>query len=201
MIKKITQCILLGSGIGMSMTMFWAVAVMSTLPVVAANGVDIISAFKAGNPATVPLGELIKSRVFVNTAIAFSVVAMTTSYIGTGVSLTGFLRDVLGKRGGRTGLWLLTFVPPLVVGIVYPGIFLQALNIVGGLGIGVLFGILPGILLVRQSSPGSLKRVAGYGVIGVFICVLAVEIAQECGLLQLAPDVEYWSHHVTRMTK
>lgn len=197
--KAITTAIWLGSGVGMGMTMIWTVAVMLTLPMEAADGVDIISAFQAGVPATVPLDSLISSRLFVDASIAFAVVAMTTSYMGTGVSLAGFLKDVLGPgRGGRFTLWLLTFVPPVLVGVAFPSIFLKALNIVGGLGIGTLFGILPGLLLVRQSPAGSRSRLAGYAIIMLFSCIILVEVGQETGLLQLRPDIEYWKLEYAR---
>lgn len=189
--KAITKAIWLGSGLGMGMTMVWTVAVMLTLPMEATDGIDIISAFTAGVPATVPLDKLVGSTLFVDASIAFAVVAMTTSYMGTGVSLTSFLKDVTGGAG-RLTLWLLTFIPPVLVGVAYPGIFLEALNVVGGVGIGTLFGILPGLLLVRQAEPGSRKRLIGYGVIAFFACILLIELGQEVGLLQLRPDIEYW---------
>lgn len=195
--KAISKAIWLGSGIGMFMTMLWTVAVILTLPMESANGVDIISAFKAGVPATVPLNNLIRSPLFVDASIAFSVVAMTTSYMGTGVSLTSFLRDVAGERvASPVFLWLLAFMPPLLVGVIYPDIFLKALNIVGGFGIGTLFGVLPGILLVRQPGAGPRTRLAGYGIIVFFLCILFVEFEQEAGLLRISPDVEYWSQHI-----
>jgi tyrosine-specific transport protein len=147
-------------------------------------------------PATVPLNELIRSPLFVNASIGFAVVAMTTSYAATGVALTAFLKDVAGKRGrGKAVIWLMTFLPPVGIGAVYPDIFLKALNVVGGFGVGTLFGILPGILLVRQGAPGSRTRRLGWLVVGVFVCVLLVELAQETGMLRVSPDVEYWSAH------
>ncbi|MGE4420933.1 MAG: aromatic amino acid transport family protein [Pseudodesulfovibrio sp.] len=194
--KAITKAIWLGSGIGAFMTLLWTVAVMVTLPMESADGVSIIAAFKAGVPATVPLNQLIQSPLFVDASIGFAVVAMTTSYTATGVALTAFLKDVAGERvRGRAAIWLMTFLPPVGIGVLYPDIFLEALNVVGGFGVGTLFGILPGILLVRQGAPGSRTRRLGWLLVGVFICVLLVELAQETGMLQISPDVEYWSAH------
>jgi len=192
--KAVSIAIWLGSGIGMAMTMIWTVAVILTLPMESTNGVDIISAFKAGVPATVPLDRLIASPAFIKSSIVFAIVAMTTSYIGTSVSLNSFLRDVAGDRvKRRIILWMLTFLPPLIVGLAYPDIFLKALDLVGGLGIGTLFGILPGILLVRQSRPGSFARWAGYGIVSVFTFILLVELGQQTGLVHITPNLKYWS--------
>jgi len=42
---------------------------------------------------------------------------------------------------------------------------------------------------------GSRTRRLGWLLVGIFSCVLLVELAQEAGLLQISPDVEYWSAH------
>lgn len=192
--KAITKTIWLGSGIGMLMTMIWTVAVMLTLPMDSANGADIVSAFKAGVPATVPLDKLIASPVFLKSSIAFAIVAMTTSYMGTSLSLTSFIKDVVaGRVKQRVVLWMATFLPPLFVGMAFPDIFLKALDIVGGLGIGTLFGLLPGVLLIRQSKPGSLGKWAGYGIVMFFAFILLVELGQQFGLIQITPNLKYWT--------
>lgn len=193
--KSVTRAIWLGSGIGGGMTLLWTVAVMLTLPMESADGVSIIGAFKAGAPATVPLDQLIRSKVFVDASIGFAVVAMTTSYVASGVALLSFLRDVAGDKV-RSGavIWLMAFLPPVAVGLLYPDIFLKALNVVGGFGVGTLFGILPGVLLIRQG--GRRSRLLGWGLVVLFSCVLLVELAQETGMLAISPDMEYWSQHL-----
>ncbi|ADU62076.1 MAG: tryptophan/tyrosine permease [Pseudodesulfovibrio sp.] len=192
--QAITRAIWFGSGLGLTMTLIWTVAAMLTLPMESANGVDIISAFKLNEPATVPLSRLITSRLFLDVSVAFAVVAMTTAYMATGVAMLSFLRDVGGRMGrNRLVVWLTAFVPPLLVGALYPNIFIDALNVVGGIGVGSLFGILPGLLLIRQGEPGSRRRLAGWGIVCFFSVVLLVEIAQMTGLVHITPDVEYWN--------
>lgn len=194
--KAVTRAIWLGSGIGAAMTLLWTVAVMFTLPMESADGVSIIGAFQAGVPATVPLNQLIHSPVFIKASVGFAVVAMTTSYMATGVALLSFLKDVAGEKiRSGVALWLLAFMPPIGIGLLYPNIFLEALNVVGGFGVGTLFGILPGVLLVRQGAPGSRTRRLGWLLVGAFACVLLVELAQETGMLAIGPDTEYWSQH------
>jgi tyrosine-specific transport protein len=192
--RSITRAIWLGSGLGLTMTLIWTVAAMLTLPMESANGVDIISAFKLNEPATVPLSRLITSRLFLDISVAFAVVAMTTAYMATGVAMLSFLRDVGGRMGrNRLVVWLMAFVPPLAVGALYPNIFIDALNVVGGIGVGSLFGILPGLLLIRQGEPGSRTRLAGWGIVCFFSVVLLVETAQMTGLVHITPDVGYWN--------
>lgn len=200
--RAVDTAIWIGSSIALVMTLAWTVAVFLVLPVESPSGVDLISAFRAGQPATIPLDRLIRSPLFVNVSIAFSVVAMSTSYMGVGASLLGFVRDVAGgKVRSRAGVWLLAFMPPLLVSEFYPDAFLCALNVVGGLGTATLFGILPGLMLVRQGRTGSRKWLLGWAVVALFSCVLCVELGQEFGMLEIAPDVEYWSQHSCKATR
>jgi tyrosine-specific transport protein len=90
---------------------------------------------------------------------------------------------------------LLTFGPPLMVALFYPGLFLKMLNLVGGLGIMLLFGLLPGVILLtwKQDNKKS-RRFAALLLCFVFLLLIALECAQEIGLLQIHPQVEYWQH-------
>ena len=194
--SAIRKAIWLGSGIGFLMTLVWAVAVLLTLPVESASGVDILTAYANGDPATVPLAKLVHSRQFLRVALAFSVVAMSTSYMGAGTGLLNFFRDMTGGRVRHP--WLgkaICFLPPLIISAVYPDGFLQALDVVGGLGIGTLFGLLPGVMLVKEVRPGSPLRILGWVIIAFFSFVLVVELGQQTGLLDIKPDSAYWALH------
>ncbi|MDC0336410.1 tryptophan/tyrosine permease, partial [Pseudodesulfovibrio sp.] len=194
--KAVTTAIWLGSGLGMVMTVVWTVAVMASLPMEAANGVDILTAFKRNQPASIPLDAMIQSPWFNRASLGFAVVAMSTAYIATAVALISFLKDLTtGHHVNKIAVWLAAFVPPLLVSLFFPNVFLEALNIVGGVGVGTLFGILPGILLIKQGGPGSMMRKAGFGLVIFFLIVLIVEVMQELGMLHIHPDVEYWSAH------
>jgi len=39
---------------------------------------------------------------------------------------------------------------PLFITLYYPGLFLMALNVAGSVGTGMVFGILPGIILIKM---------------------------------------------------
>ena len=192
-----SRTIWLGSGLGLIMTVIWTVVVMASLPMESANGVDILSAFKLNQPATIPLDKMLASSWFNKASLGFAIVAMSTAYIATGVALLSFIKDLTsGRSVNKLMVWAVAFMPPLLVSIFFPNVFLQALNIVGGIGVGTLFGILPGVLLIKQGNPGSIMRKAGYGLILFFVVVLVVEVMQETGMLRISPDVEYWSAHI-----
>lgn len=194
--KAVTTAIWLGSGLGMCMTVIWTVAVMLTLPMEAKDGIDILAAYKLNQPATIPLDKMLHSNFFNNASLGFAIVAMSTSYIATGVALISFIKDLTsGHKINKFVAGMGAFLPPLLVSIFFPNVFLEALNIVGGVGVGTLFGILPGMLLVKQGAAGSWTRRAGYAIIVFFLVVLVVEVMQETGMLSISPDVEYWTAH------
>jgi len=194
--KAVTTAIWLGSGLGMIMTVVWTIAVMASLPMESTDGISILAAFNLNQPATIPLDKMIQSPWFNKASLGFAVVAMSTAYIATGVALLSFIRDLTsGYKVNKLLAWVIAFFPPLVVSIFFPNVFLKALNIVGGVGVGTLFGILPGMLLIKQGESGSLTKKIGYGLVAFFFVVLVVEVMQETGMLRIPPDVEYWTTH------
>jgi len=50
---------------------------------------------------------------------------------------------------------IITFLPPVIISVFFPNIFLKAIGIVGGIGIAILFGILPSIVffIKTKSNP------------------------------------------------
>ncbi|WP_147820931.1 aromatic amino acid transport family protein [Salidesulfovibrio onnuriiensis] len=192
----ITKAIWSGTVLGLLMNLAWIVVVVSALPMEAANGVDILHAYAANQPATVPLARVIGGAGFLQLALVFSLVAMTTSFMANGIALQSFMGDLCSETLGTSSksvVWPLAFVPPLLVALVYPNIFLSALNLVGGVGINLLFGILPGVLLVKSAGGSSLRRAAGWIMVALFGVILLLELGQESGLLRISPDVEYWT--------
>jgi len=193
--RAITTAIWTGTSLGLVMNVVWIAVVVMSLPMTGGTA-NIITAFTKNLPATIPLAKVIGGATFIDIALVFSVVAMTSSFMANGIALQSFMADLTGlvfKTSARAIVWPLAFLPPLLVGLVYPDIFLIALNVAGGIGINILFGILPGVLLVKYGRPGTLKRIAGYVMIVAFALVLIVELGQEVGLLHISPDIEYWT--------
>ncbi|MFA6119238.1 MAG: aromatic amino acid transport family protein [Parachlamydiales bacterium] len=80
----------------------------------------------------------------------FGLFAIVTSLLGVAFSVVDFLGDGLKmKRHGKDRflLCLLTFIPPFILTVLNPGIFVLAIGIAGGFGEAFLNGILP-VLMV-----------------------------------------------------
>ena len=192
--KSVAKALLIGTLIGLGMNLLWNVVVTGSLPVSGPGESNILYAFDHGLPATVPLSKVISSSIFTTVGMVFALLAITTSYMANGTALMGFVRDMfsLPDRGvGRVLTALITFVPPLLVAVFYPGLFLKALDVVGGVGIALLFGVLPGLLLFKDSQ-STLGRSLGIVIVACFLVVLLFEMGQELGLLSIDADIEVW---------
>lgn len=191
--KAAAKAMFIGMGIGFVMNSLWVLVAVGALPLAGSGSDTLLHTFQTNLPATVPLADLIRSPAFTIGAMMFALVAITTSFMANGTALLGFVSD-LTTRNGRTPsrivVLFLALGPPLLIALVYPAIFLKALDVVGGVGIVVIFGILPGVLLAKQHR-GKL-RLAGIVLVAVFSVVLLYEIGQETGMLQIEPAAEYW---------
>jgi tyrosine-specific transport protein len=197
--KSVIKALFIGTLIGLCMNLLWNVVVTGSLPV---SGYEesILYAFDHGLPATVPLSKVLNSSVFTTVGMVFAILAITTSYMANGTALMGFVRDMFSlpaHGAGRILTALITFVPPLLVAVFYPGLFLEALDMVGGVGIALLFGVLPGLLLFKDSQT-TLGRSLSIFIVAFFLLVLLFELGQEFGLLTIDADTEVWktSHNL-----
>ena len=191
---SIIKALLVGTLIGLAMNALWNLTVMGALPVSDAGQSNILYAFDHGLPATVPLAAIVGSKLFTSCALAFAIMAITTSYLANGTALLGFCRDMnsgLFNIRNKAVDAVLAFGPPLAVTLFYPNLFLRALDLVGGVGISLLFGILPGVLLIRQAR-SSRARALGLVMVFCFLGILVFEIFQEAGLLRIDPETELW---------
>jgi len=153
-----------------------------------------VNAFEKNLPATIPLAEAMHSQLFLVLAGFFSMVAITTAYLANGMGLIGFMDDLTSHHLGKVNPILsraLAFVPPLAVALVYPDVFLKAIDFAGGFGIVTLFGILPSIIALRKART-PLEKCFGLALLILFSVFFALEVGQESGLLRISPETEHW---------
>ncbi len=159
---------------------------------------SLLAAFRHDQPATVALARALHSPQIVAAGLVFSLCAILTSYLAVGTTLMRFWAD-LAPPLARRGTWaraLITFAPPLVVVWVWPDLFLSALNLVGGVGLGVLVGVAPALVLLRRGCANwALPRGVGWLLLALFVGVILLELGQELGLTHLSPQVEHWTSY------
>lgn len=194
----VKKALIIGTGLGLLMNLVWALVVMGALPVHGPGQDTILYAFDRGLPATVPLSHLLGGKTFLLAGLLFAVLAISTSYLANGTALMGFMHDLTKSLTGRNNRpleVLLAFGPPLVVTLVYPDLFLKSLNVVGGVGIAFLFGVLPALLALKRARKAG-HRMAVVGSLVMLACfalVVVFEMCQETGLLRLNADTEHWT--------
>jgi hypothetical protein len=115
--------------------------------------------------------------------------------------MTSFFHDFLATRfHARATLYskVLTFAPSLVIALLFPGLFLSMLNVTGGISIVILCAILPVLAGLRTSRGSNIWMRRGlWLMLVVFLVFLALELAQEFGMLQILPEVEF---HPTQLS-
>ncbi len=80
------------------------------------------------------LGSVIDSDKVANAINIFSMAAILSSFIGVGLGVFDFLADFFkfeDNKQGRTKCWLVTFLPPLVLSVLFPFGFVIAIGYAG----------------------------------------------------------------------
>ncbi len=191
--KVISRTMLIDMTLGFLMNATWLLIGIGVLPL-DNSPIGLLHAFLKNLPATIPLAQAIGSQSFLIFAMFFAMIAITTAYLANGMGLIGFMDDLSSHHLGRTSPTVsrvLAFGPPLVIALVYPDIFLKAIDFAGGFGIVTLFGILPSIIAIRKARTRT-EMLLGVAMLLLFGIFFALEAAQEFGLLKLLPDAEYW---------
>ncbi|CAG36090.1 related to tyrosine-specific transport protein [Desulfotalea psychrophila LSv54] len=179
-ISAISRAMLLGMVIGFIMNFIWVAIGIGVLPLTIGTN-SIVSSFQHGLPATVPIGHILANPYFSAVAIIFSLTAICTSYAANGIGLMDFNRDLLGG-GSKTKIVTATFLPPLIIAILFPSIFLKAIGVVGGVGIALLFGVLPAVIFYMKSKTLS-KKILAICIGLLFASALAIDLCNDFGLI------------------
>ncbi len=194
------KAVLLGSSIAIVMNILWMLVVVGALPLAGDGNATIISALQNDYPATIPLSLALHSRLITAAGLFFALAAIATSYIPTSVALRGFMKGVLSfyfKRPNKYAVLLLSFGPPFLVAMIYPNLFLKAVDVAGGFGILIIFGLLPSFIMIKIArEKGILLKVVAVVMTISFLALFCCEIAQEFGTLELDSSKEYWKYKI-----
>ncbi len=197
-ISRILKAMLAGMLIGYLMNAIWMMVGIGSIPLAEGEN-SILAAFQANLPATVPLSKILDSAIFVTGAAIFALLAIATSYLANGLALLGFFDDLVEnhfKIHSRTLKVVLAFAPPLAVSLFYPSIFLKTVDLVGGVGIAMLFGILPCIIAYKKFAGSRVAKIFISVILIIFTCTLGFEIMEKFGRMNIKPHIQNWSTHL-----
>ncbi len=152
---------------------------------------SLAAAAAAGEPITVVLLHHLQSPWLIGLVAFFSLFALTTSFLGIGLGLYEFLLDALHRfhvkwTAAARKLFLLALVilPTLGGVLVFERVFLEALDLTGGLGDSTLNGLIPVAMVMagigQNLQPQILKQPSWRMVAcGVFaVVVIALELSR-----------------------
>jgi len=144
-VKKVRLSIILGSSIPLAVYLIWELLILGIIPVD-----TLIQAKARGETAVMPLKELLQNPWVFKIGSCFAFLVLTTSYIALSLAFLDFVADGLKiKKVGlkKVGLCMGIFFPPMIVAMLYPDIFITALEYAGGISCALLFGLLPPVMV------------------------------------------------------
>lgn len=166
-IRTLRKVILLGSLIPLTCYIVWDAVIMGTIQREGPNGLmALMTNEHATSGLTNALADSLQNQWITGFFGFFTSICMLTAFLGVSIGLFDFLADGLTlKKTGYQGKWTLalTFIPPLAIVLINPGIYLKALNYAGVCCV-VLLLLLPSIMTwrIRTTAPnGGLKLVPG----------------------------------------
>ena len=197
--KPLRTALIAGSTLSFFVYLLWQWLILGIVPLEGESG--FLRAMSEGQVATIALKNASGSHLVVKSAEAFGLFATTTTFLGVALSFVDFLADGLKVKnfGARkAGLCCLALLPPLLLSLTHPTIFLTALNYAGGFGAVILFGLLPALMVwqgrYRQGIKG--KRLLPGGKPALVLIMLAslfivgLELAQELGYSPMPVESE-----------
>jgi tyrosine-specific transport protein len=195
-VKQLRWVLIIGSMIPLIVYISWELLTLGIIPLEGPNG--LAEGFKNGLDGATLLGTFLGKTELSLLARLFSLFAIVTSFLGVSLSLRDFLADGLKIQKtsqGRLLLYLLTFVPPLVITLIDPRAFLNALEYAGAFGVVTLLGLFPVLMVWRgryvQNRIGPFRTPGGQWALAlalvISLTVIALEIANKTGFLQIPP--------------
>jgi tyrosine-specific transport protein len=185
---RVKKAVLGGGLLTLLIYLVWSIVVLGVVPFEGHHG--ILESYEQGQQASQALKAILGSSRITLFAQGFAFFAIVTSFLAQGLTLTHFLADAFRIAStsirGRL-LTILALFPPLIMALIKPEIFFQALNVAGGLFAMILFGILP-IAMVwvgryRQKRSSNYHVLGGKRALwGGFVFSLLVIVAHFLGL-------------------
>lgn len=170
--KKAQKAILGGTAIALFFYAVWLISIFGNLP--RAQFIPVIAQGGNIDVLLTALSSVIDSARVSHAINIFSMAAILSSFIGVGLGLFDFLADFFkfdDSKIGRTKTWSVTFIPPLLMSVLFPFGFVVVIGYAGAVAT-IWACIIPALLArkARQIVP----QPQAFTVIGGNIIVYSV---------------------------
>ncbi len=166
--RVLKKVVLIGSLIPLLIYALWILVIQGLIPKAGEMGlIHMLSSADTNSLLMQHISDLLHRPLLSHLANLFISICAVTSFLGVSVCLMDFIADGLQvKKQGKSGLLIygLSFIPPLLIVLVSPGIFIRALNYAGILCL-LLLIILPISMLYlgRYKLKLAHKKVVPFG--------------------------------------
>lgn len=189
-IVLLRKVVFIGSLIPLLCYLAWDAVIIGSLPTTGDTGLAALMHDEHTTSAlATTLSNTVQSTVISSLFNFFTSICMLTAFLGVSLCLISFLADGLnleqrGKQG--LGLFLLTFVPPLLVVIYYPGAYIQALSYAGIFCV-ILLLLLPALMTVFGRKKFTPRYTVPGGKISQWIVIISSILLLSNSIWELIP--------------
>jgi len=195
------KTIAIGSLIPLVIYIIWEYLTLGIIPLHGANG--IAHGYEQGANGADLLALALQNASLALIARLFSFCAIVTSFLGVSLCLFDFLADGFGiQKNAKGKLWIyvIAFLPPLILTLTDPRAFLTALEYAGAFGVMTLLGLMPALMVwrgrYRLQFESTFKVPGGklllIGVILFSVTIMGIEVANKLGMFKhLISSVDY----------
>lgn len=148
--KLLKKVMLIGSLIPLILYTLWILVIQGLIPRIGADGlINILNSENINSMLMNSMSVALHSGWSANIVKLFIAICALTSFMGVSVCLTDFIADGLSiKKTGKSSIlvYIISYLPPLLIVLLSPGIFILALNY-AGLWCLILLIIIPMMML------------------------------------------------------
>lgn len=156
--RKMRAAIFLGVLITFLVYLVWDLVIKSVIPVYGEHSLTEVR--RLHKSVVEPLSYILKSQWIVALGSFFAFFSIVTTFLGVTLPLMDFYADslhVANRGSNKIYIWLLVFVPPLIVVCIDPHVFEQALRVAGGFGCATLLYFFPALMIWSGRYKHNLK--------------------------------------------
>lgn len=175
-LTSLKRVIFIGSLIPLFCYFAWDAVIIGSLPSGGANGlIALMHSEHTTSALAATLSTTLNNAMISSLFNFFTSICMLTAFLGVSLCLFSFLSDGLNmvQQGSHgVALFLLTFMPPLLIVLYYPGAYIHALNYAGYFCV-ILLLFLPALM----SYIGRKRFKASFHVPGGSVCQMLVMVS------------------------
>jgi tyrosine-specific transport protein len=174
--KLLKKVILIGSIIPLLIYALWIFVIQGIIAKTGENGlIAMLNSTQPNSMLMSNINEVVSTAWLSSVAKLFISICAVTSFLGVSICLTDFIADgfSIEKKGKSAFLvYSMTYVPPLIIVLMFPGIFIKALDYAGILCL-ILLIIIPLAMLYsgRYRHGFQNARLVPFGKIFILGCI------------------------------